>query len=133
MSYSKIQGVLDAQLQTVVGIPFVQLENTRYEPKTGVPFVRPTFMPVEAMRLSNGYDLAQGIYTVDVFYPADKGTATASAMADAIKDAFPRALVLPGDGIEVHITKSYRDMAQTFQQFYQIPVIVQWNCQLPKG
>lgn len=133
MSYTTIQSLLDTQLQTVVGLPVVQLENTRYEPKTGTPFVRPTFMPVEALRLSTDYDLANGLYTIDLFYPIDKGNATASAMADLIKDAFSRSIVLTSGDVRVHVTMSYRDMARTFQQFYQCPILVLWECQLPKA
>ena len=127
MSYSIIQTLLNAQLQTVAGLPTVQLENTRHEPKTGVAFVRPTLMPIEPGRLSNGYDLVQGLYQIDVFYPASKGTATASAMADLVKAAFARGTVLTGSGVIVHVMKSWREVAQPFEQFYQMPIMVSWN------
>jgi len=126
MSYTIIQSLLDTQLQTVTGSVYVQLENTRYEPKTGTPFIRPAFMPVESQRLTHERDLAQGIYSVDIFYPADKGTAAASTMADAVKAAFARGLVLTSGSVIVHIAMSYRLPAKTSDQFYGCPVIVKW-------
>lgn len=132
MSFTTIQAILDTQLQTVAGLPVLQLENTRYEPKTGVPFVRPTFMPAETARLSNTDDLLQGLYQIDVFYPTDKGTATASAMADLIKSAFVRGATYTTNSVNVHVVKSYREAGTVFQQFYKLSVMVQWNCQLPK-
>lgn len=133
MSYTTIHSLLDTQLQTVVGLPTLQQENIRYEPKTGVAWTRSTLIPVESTRLSTGFDLVQGLYQVDAFYPGDKGSTAASTMADLIIAEFPRALTLTSGGVIVHIVKSYREVAQPFQQFYRIPVSIQWNCQLPRG
>ena len=133
MSITSIQTALDTQLAAVSGLPVIQLENTRYEPKTGVAWSRPTLLPAETERLSSAKDLLQGLYQVDLFYPADKGAATASAMADLVKAAFPRGSTLTSGSTTVHITKSWREPAQSLNQFYQVILLVRWESEQSKG
>lgn len=133
MSYSTIHSLLDAQLETVVGLPTLYKENTRAEAKTGVAYSRSTLLPAESNALSTDTDELQGLYQIDLFYPMDKGVDTSNEIGDLVKAAFPRGLVLETGSTRVHIRMSWREVGQTFQQFYQLPIVVRWTCLLPKS
>lgn len=129
MSFTSIQTILDTQLQTVSGLPTFYPENTLHEPKTGVAYSRATLSPAETERLSNQKVLLNGLYLIDLFYPANKGSATAGTMGDAVLAVFERGVVLTDNTTTVHITRSWREVSQIQNQFYQIQIVVRWNCE----
>jgi len=133
MSYSIIQDLLDTQLATVTSLPTLNKENTRNEPKTNVPYSRSTLLPIETTALSTHTDEFQGLYQVDLFYPQSKGYTDAAEKADLVIEAFKRGLELGDDELRVHVRMSWREVAQPFQQFYNVPVMVRWSCLLSRS
>jgi len=133
MSYSIIQELLDTQLATVTGLPTLNIENTRIEPKTNVPYSRSTLLPTEATARTTLTDEFQGLYQVDLFYPQSKGFTDAAGTADLVIAAFQRGLELVEGDVRVHVRMAWREVAQPFQQFYNVPVVVRWSCLLPRS
>ena len=132
MNIDEVRTLLDTQLATVTNLPAHQAENTRFEKKTGTPWVRSTLIPTETVSRTTASDELTGLYQVDVFYPQGKGAATAGAMAQAIKDAFARGSSFGEGEFRLHVMKSWREASQDFEQFYQIPVLVRWSAIVPK-
>jgi len=133
MSYSIIQDLLDEQLATVTGLPTLSRENTRNEPKTNVPYSRSTLLPIETTARTTHTDEFQGLYQVDLFYPQSKGYKDAAEKADSVIAAFQRGLELVEGDVRVHVRMSWREVAQPFQQFYNVPVMVRWSCLLSRS
>lgn len=128
MSYSTIQTILDTQLQTVVTAN-LQLENTTRETKL-IDFVRSTLLPsqTEIVTLgATGYDRLNGLYQIDVFVKLGSGANAANVQADAIMAAFTKGTYLTSGTTNVLIENKWRIPARVLQNFYQIPVFVQWS------
>ena len=130
MKFTEVQQLLDEQLLTVVGLPTLQTENTRFKVVTNVPWARSTLLPAETNIVTlgvTGYDELNGLYQVDLFYPSDSGFTAANTMADTVMGAFTKGTQLTGTGINVEIDKSWRESGRTFDTFYNIPVLVSWR------
>ena len=130
-TYAIIQSLLDTQLQSLSGLPPLQLENTVNIGKTGVSFSRATLLPAAKSQASvgiSGQDLIRGIYQVDLFVPQDTGSASVNALADSVVDHFPRGLALASGEVVVHINTASRLTGGRMEPFYSVPVQVQWSC-----
>lgn len=129
MSIEKVQAALDARLQALTGLPPIQLENTRYKSVTGQPFTRATLMPAQTSQVSvgvTGRDQLIGLYQIDVVIPSDTGVAPANILADQLVGHFYRGLSLTQSGVTTHIKKTWRGAGYRVEQFYMVPVSVQW-------
>lgn len=130
MKYSAIQSLLDAHLATLVGLPKLQLENTKNIAETGKAFSRAVLLPGRATPRTiglNGKTEFPGLYQIDLFYPMDKGTATANQMADAVIAHFARGLVLNDSEVSVKVDIAWREAGSRNEPFYHLPVMVQWS------
>jgi len=130
VSTTRVQTLLDTQLQTIIGLPVVQLENKRHTVVPSEPFVRSTLLPARSTVLSLGVGATkqlQGIYTVQSFYPQDSGSAPAHTMADIIVDAFPIGLRLVDGDLTVIVEIASVMPAQSMSNMYGVPVQVQWS------
>lgn len=130
MSTTRIQALLDAQLQSIPGIPAIQLENKRFTFDPSTPFARSTLLPARSTVISLGVGAQkemQGIYSIQSFYPQDGGSAPAHTMADTIVSAFPIGLALTDGTITVIIQISSVMGAISLQNMYGVPVQVQWS------
>ena len=131
MNYTTIQKALDTQLSIVAGIPTFTEENARFKPSATTPFTRSTLLPAQTVVESigvHGIDRVNGLYQVDLYYPADQGYTTANTMADLVIAAFPKALQLTTtDSIKVDVDVTWRLPARKVQNFYNVPVIVSWK------
>lgn len=130
MSYSAIYSALDAHVQGITGLPALQLENTSNIAKTGTPFSRLTILPARATQLTvgvDGRDQVSGLAQLDLFYPLNAGTATVNAMVDTVLDSFPRGLTLTSGDTQVHIQVVWREAGRRLDQFYNVPVVIQWS------
>lgn len=131
MTFATIQALLEAQVATVVGLPLYQMENTRISPVAGSPWCRSTFLPARTVQETvgmNGRNRLSGLFQIDLFYPSDKGTATANAMTDLVIAAFPRGLQLTSSGVTVLVETSWREAAYKVEQYYNTPVVLKWRC-----
>lgn len=130
MSYANIQTALNTHIQAIAGLPTLQLENTQNVGVTGVPFSRLTLLPARPTQLTvgvNGKDQLQGLAQLDLFYPLNTGTATGNGMADTVIATFTRGLTLTSAGTKIHIQLVWRETGRRIEQFYQVPVMVQWS------
>lgn len=130
MSYQKIHSLLNTRLGTLVGLPTIQLQNTRNIGQTGVPFTRGTLLPAKAIPSSvgtTGKDNLSGIFQVDLFVPQDTGTDAVNTLADSVIAHFPRGLILVDRTLNLHISRAYCEVGRRIEPFYMLPVIVQWT------
>lgn len=132
MIYATVQAALDAQLQTVTGLPALQLENTLYDTKGKAltPYCRATLLPSEAQPATvgvTGKNEYFGLYQVDLFYPLDKGKASVNAMADLVVAAFARTVLTTGTGNQVKLRAAWAEAGGQDGQYYRVPVLVRWR------
>ena len=129
MSTDRIIKLLDAQLQTISGLPAFQQENKRFE-LAGGSFVRSTLMPSRSSVISLGVGAnkqMQGVYQISCFYPQDGGSSPARVMADNVVNAFPIGLRLT-DGVITVIVEITSVMSSTsMTNLYVVPVQVIWT------
>lgn len=87
--FKDIQLALDTELKRIpLGLD-IAWENVAYEPKAGRPWIRPTVLNGRSdfLNLDNMQE-NPGIYQVDVFFPANKGTGNLLDAVDAIFNHF---------------------------------------------
>lgn len=127
---TQILNALQAQLNTVVGLPVIAPDNAYFKPILGSPYVRDTLMPVEPMPGAvgiNGYDQLRGLYQIDIFYPENVGNSNALAMADSILAVFNRGLPLTAVvGYDLQIERSWIQAPRNNMGWYHIPLMVRW-------
>lgn len=129
MSITSTHALLDTQLKTVTGLPFLQAENIRFT-IDGNPWCRSTLLPARSTVISLGVGATKqmtGLYQVDVIYPQDSGSAVAHAMADLVVAAFPIGARLTDGTTTVIIEISSVMAAHPLLDFYYVPIQVQWS------
>jgi hypothetical protein len=65
---------------------------------------------------------------VDIFVINNSGFKDALTMADAVIATFTKGLYLNDGNYTVMILRSYIDAAKPFPNYYNVPVIVEWDC-----
>lgn len=133
MIYADLQSALDARLETVVGLPTLQAENTLYNTKGKAltPYVRSTLLPSEAIPAtlgSTGKNEYSGLYQIDLFYPLDGGKAAVNAIADLVVAAFARTSLSAGSK-QVEVRAAWCEAGSADEQFYKVPVVARWRVQ----
>lgn len=129
--HTAIQTALLGHLKVMAGLPPLQEENSYIAPSG--TWARATFLPARTQTATvgeDGYDRLAGLLQIDIFVPVGTGVASAGALADAVREHFPRTLGLDADGAFVQILRTSRDAGRTVlnDKFYQIPVTVEWLC-----
>jgi hypothetical protein len=131
MNYDAIRKLLDAQVDTVAGLPTRVYENQRYMPTTGTPWCRSTLLPAEPTAVTigpNGQNQAKGLFQVDLLYPQSIGTTDANALASLIATALKRGTILVSGSDNVHVEMSWQQTAYAIQQvWYVVPVVIRWS------
>lgn len=125
-----IRTLLDAHLLSVAGDVPVQTENTRITPGVD-PWMRSTVLPANSQVAAFGGGVvlkAQGIYQVDLMYPAGVGLDAVSAMAEAVCGAFFAGTQLT-DGSQVVLTTNVSQFAAQVdaQMNYSVPLRIEWQ------
>lgn len=135
MSYKTVYDVLTTRLNTVSGLPRLQLENIRVDLGSGTTaWSRATLLPsttnIETVG-PNGYSELRGLLQIDLFYPADKGYASSFTMVDSILDKFIPGTILTSDVI---IQNSYMmssqnlsSMERSMTNYHMICLMVEWS------
>lgn len=128
--FADVQTILDAQLDTVTGIPTITKENEKISTISG-SFGRAIMQPATTIAESigvTGFDRLNGIYVVDLFYPKDAGVADPNADVDAITIAFEAGSIFISGANQVEIFNSYPGTtAPDLEKFYRAQVIVEWR------
>ena len=128
--FSSVHTLIEDRVAGTTGLPVLQRENTRITPAAGSPWSRFTMLPAQTQQESlgiTGKDRLIGFAQLDLFYPADSGTATANAMADAVIAHIPRGLILEDMTVRVVIQTSWRGIGQRVDQYYQVPISISWR------
>ena len=131
MSNTAIHEILDTKLQTVVNLPTLQTENTLIRPANTTAWCRSTLLPAATVVESIGVDGRErkhGLFQVDLFFINNGGYKDASEMADLVVAAFSKGLYLTDGNYTVMILRSWIDAAKPFPNYYNVPVIVEWDC-----
>ena len=130
MSMQTIQRLLNAHLSTLAGLPTVQHENTQNIGHAGTSFSRATLIPARPSVLTVGVDgrtELRGLYQIDLFVPMNSGAEAVNALADQVIEHFHRGLRITEGAVTVHVSLSWREAGMRVEQFYQVPVVVQWS------
>lgn len=132
ISYTRIQSILDNELQKILDLPKITLENITAKPTATDPFCRTTLLPAQAQVIgigAVGLRLDQGLYQIDLFYPQNSGNCAANNMGDTVMNHFVRGQYYTDDTIKIMITRIYRLPASSLVQtaYYRIPVMIEWN------
>lgn len=131
MSYKEIQQALDGQLTSILGLPEIVLENTRFKANSKTPFIRSTLLPsqssVETIG-TTGYNKVFGLYQIDIFYPLDGGYEEINDNADEIISNFQKGTSFTITNSTLRINISWRNSGRKLENFYNVPVLVSWEC-----
>jgi hypothetical protein len=130
--YETIQTILDTQLLTVIKAEDLQTENTIRTSKT-TNFVRSTLLPAQTQILTlgvGGIDRLNGLFQIDVFTKIGTGFTEGNNTADAIMNAFVKGANHTSNNVIVTIDNKWRISSRTLQNFYVVPVFIQWSCYL---
>ena len=137
MNYDKIQAALETRLSSVVGIPELAYPNTKYDPKTDVPFVQVRFIPTSRTNKVLGVDATNkpfwqeyhGIFNLVINMPEGTGTKETNTLVNAICDRYEATTDILFDGISVTIKKveSARGINET--PWFKTPVNIYWYSQ----
>ena len=130
MTYAATRELINTHVQAIAGLPPVQLENTPNIGKTGQAFTRVTVAPLRATELTmglTGQDLVRGVVRIDLFFPQNKGTAEAAALADTVVAAFPRGLYLADADVLLNFGPPSVDVGAIVEPFYILPILVEYS------
>lgn len=129
-AFDEIRKALESRLNTYATgrSPAIDVAwpNSGYTPTTGTEYLRPTLLPGRSRAAtagSSGQQFHQGIFQVDIFWPANEGSGGALSEADAIIDHFKRGTNLSASGFTVRIDDDvYVLPANVEPDWYQVPV-----------
>jgi len=127
--WNKILRGFETQLATLANVPPIQSPNVSFAPTKGTLYLRSSLLPAQTTSGSigtNGSDLYQGIYQVDVFAPRGEGSKEAVDMADSIIQLFVKGLVLTTDSFRVRIENGWIEATTQTPDWYQIPITIGW-------
>lgn len=126
----EIMSALDNHLESYQSSD-IAWTNASYEIKEGVPHLKPrmtsrTRRPLGAGE--NSVEMYEGVYTVEVNWPANEGSDPADSKADEVAAHFPRGTTLvTTSGKSVVVT--HADPINGFENppdWYKVPVRVFW-------
>ena len=86
-----IRACLDSHLVATTGIPSVYQDNVDFEPETGVPFLRSSFVPTLRRPATRGLNPVQrydGIYSILICTPQGQGSGAGLDLADLLLSRF---------------------------------------------
>jgi hypothetical protein len=130
--HQDIQGALQLAAADVAGFPAANqraYDNVGFQPTKGTPWARLVFQPQPARPFAiKGLSRLYGMFQVSVFLPAGHGTDDATALADAVVAAYPTDRPLVHGAARVQILSAGRTSGIPEADFYQVPVLVSWQC-----
>lgn len=132
---NEIRATLDYRLLSGTGLPVVSAENVKYNPTTGVAFLKTTLTPTlrrPAVRGLNPQQRYDGIYTILICTPEGSGSGPAYDIADRLLGLFdattdiehPNYLIT--SDVIVHVDFSELDNSFLDSPFFCTPVNVFW-------
>lgn len=128
ISYDEARAALDTRL-SILPNANVAFENVKFTPQEGVGYMRSFMLPVEPAQATvgtNGLDLVEGIYQVDIAEPKDAGNGALLRKVDSVIAQFPRGLSVTSNGVTLTIRRAWPGPALSRDSFYVIPVSISW-------
>jgi len=122
--FNDIQAALDNRLNTLTGGYDIAWPNIKYEPAGNATFLTPNFIPEETLQVglgTNGKDETNGIYQIDVVYPAGQGR---SSVPDSVADHFKRGTVMSYNDVSVRVRSVSIAQAITEGAYHFVPISV---------
>ena len=129
-AYANIRAALETELDSIQDIPFVQFQNTRYNPDTNEPFVTCQLIPTSRTPAVVGYDPQQryqGIFTVLVYTPENQGPAKNQEIADSIIEAFDATTDLQFGGVFTRIETAEQRVSNKSSPWFVTPIDINWD------
>ena len=135
--YHEIRAALDAYLEAWDDVPKiggalqVNWENTQFskpQPNT-TPWISTALLIADADGRTLGgtpYTRLDGIYHLNIFAPAGRGTMVADQLADSLMIRFKSGTSLSKNTTAVTLRTPFRAPGRTETDWYQIPVQVRW-------
>jgi len=123
-TFNDIQAALDNRLNTFAGGYDIAWPNINYEPAGNATFLTPNFIPEETLQVglgTNGKDETNGIYQIDVVYPAGQGR---SSVPDSVADHFKRGTVMSYNDVSVRVRSVSIAQAITDGAYHFVPISV---------
>lgn len=128
--YNKIRSALEVALSNIDDVPDIQFQNTRYSPTTGTPFIVCSFIPTSRRPSevgSNPFNIYQGIFSVMVHTPENKGPSENQNICNKVLVAFPAGThELEFDGQLVRIEYTEQLGSSRSSPWYITPINVGW-------
>lgn len=128
--FKAIKQALEMRLNLLDPRPPIAWENTDYEPSPREAYIAPFLIPA-ASNLAD-LDYLQnnlGIFQIDIYVPADKGTGEQLAIADNISNLF-KAQKLPlddGGVVRIYAISPPRNGGRE-EAWYKASVDINWQC-----
>jgi hypothetical protein len=124
-----VRGALDNHLTGMAGVPSIAYQNVKFEPTTGVSYVKATLIPVRRRIVTLGFNQLQryqGLYRILACTPESEGAGAGYTLADALLARFEAASEISFGG--KIITINFAEVGTSFQDspFYCTPVDIGW-------
>ena len=90
--YNNIRAALETALSGITNIPAIRFQNTPYSPTTGTPFLSCNLFPTSRRPAevgSNPFNRYQGLFSISVHTPENKGPKENQDICNLILGAFP--------------------------------------------
>ena len=129
----RIEAALNTQLIASAGGVAIAYQNDKYTPVEGTPYMRPTLLPASPSPHDIGAvtNYHTGVYQVDLIYPSGKGNQAVNAQADVIIAAFNQSTTLTYSSIDIYIQSSGRGAGRNDDNWYYVPINIEYKCYLP--
>lgn len=116
--YNNIRSALEVKLSSIANIPAIYYQNTSFTPTTGTPFISCSLFPTSRRPSevgSNPFNRYQGLFSISVYTPENKGPKENQDICNLILSAFPAGtheLVFDGQLVRIEFTEqlgSFKD------------------------
>ena len=127
--YSQIRAALELKLSEITSVPFIQYENTPYNPTTGEPFLTCQLLPTSRNPAVVGYNPPQryqGIFTVLVYTPENKGPKANQDLCDLIIQDFDATTDLLFGGVFTRIQRAEQRVSNKNSPWFITPIDISW-------
>lgn len=134
MSYANIQAALETKLSTVVNVPAIAFENTKFDPTTDVPYLKTRFLPTDRSQkvLGVGADKKpiwqeyHGLFQIVINVPEGTGSKTTNDLVNNIINVYEAATDLSFNGVYVTVKKAERTRGYNETPWFKTSVNIYW-------
>lgn len=124
-----IRKLLETKLSEVVGIPDIAWENIKYNPTTGSPYVKPTFIPTIRRPNCVGVNpeqYYQGLFQLECFVPTGRGPSEADELAQLLTTEFDATTTISDTDVSIIIRRTEVSQGITDDAWHKTIVSISW-------